>query len=302
MANAPQIQIDTIAFEGNKSYILTSRTGWEVTPGLSGSNIAVPGRNGEIWRAKDYAPGRMVLDIVVTHLNSSGVVPGGSTAEKQYQANMDLLMVTLTQQTQILVTKVYDPDGLYPVTRQNYAEVTALLQPEFIGSESEPSATLTVELTFPNPIWFDLIGRDYVGAANATNNRTLTLTRFEGITAPLDEAIFLVIGPATNPRITDRSGAWVQYNGTIAAGARWRVNTRTFQSEVGSSPVLFYTENTVTNQNAGTSVLAQTTFSPGPALMTVTPNGIGSPELVFTGTGLGSTTQVNVCAFRKYIS
>lgn len=297
--DATRISIGSIDFYNNKSFVLTNRTGWDIFPGLTGSNIRVPGRDGEIWRSKDFATGRMVLDIYITAFDSTGVVPAGSTAEKQYRANLDLLMAVLGDRfATVKVVKLNNPTDVTTDPRENYAEIGAVFTPDHFGSE--PGATVSIELVFPSPFWIDITPKNTVGTASATSPRTITLTNLAGTTAPITDPIVLVYGPATNPRVTDNgSGAWVQYNGTLAAGSRWRVNASTFQSEIGTN--LDYNATTYANVNTGTNVLADTGFT-GPSLFTINPYQYGTPQLTFTGTSLSASTQVNVLARRKFLS
>lgn len=302
--NATRIRLDGVSgidFYADKRYTLTTRTGWDSTPGLTGSNLTVPGRNGEIWRAKDYGPGRMVLEIYIHNVDATGVIPGGSNAEKQFRANLDRLLELFSRKTLIEVQKTENPADVSPVYKINYAEVGIVLNPVY-DNGTEPGATLTVELVFPDPIWLDIVAVDTVGTPSATTPRTQVLSNLAGTTAPITDSIFVLIGPATNPRVADGYGTgWIQYNGTIAGGSRWRVNCLTFQSETGAT--LNYSAGSYINLNTGTNAIAQTSFSPGPNLLSITPGPGGvAPSVVLSGSGFSSATQLNVLARKKFIS
>lgn len=300
-ANATQIRLDGlygIDFYTDKRYTLTTRTGWDSTPGLTGSNLVVPGRHGEIWRRKDFGPARMILDIYIHSVDKTGVVPVGSNPEKQFKANLDTLFELFTRQELIEVAKTEDPQSEYYYQKVNYAEVGIVLTPTYDDGPL-PGASLTVELIFPDPIWKELVVKEYTGTPSATSGRNEVLTQLAGSTAPITDAIIIVIGPITNPRLDDgyssTNQGYIRYSGTIAAGTRWRINCATFTSEVGAG-LLF-------NSGTGTNVMSNTLFGPGPRLFNLRPGPSGAaPSIVLTGTGMSSATQLNVQANRKFIS
>lgn len=293
------IQVEGISFDGSdKRFTVTTRTGWDLAPGLTGSNIFIPGRDGEVWRSKKYAPGRMVLDIFISNVNASGTLASGVTAEAQYRANLDTLMALFTRRSSLLtVNKIDSYTG--GVQRTNYAEVATVLTPDFRGATGDPVAQMTVELVFPNPIWENIVAVENV-FNNVANAGQYTLGAMSYITAPITDAVLLLIGPANNPRIADgASDAFVQYNGTLTAGQRWRVNCQTFQSEVGTN--LQFNTGGYTNTNSGTNVIANTAYGPDANLFTISPNGTSTPSVLVYGSGF-SSTQLNVYAKRKFIA
>jgi hypothetical protein len=256
------IRLDSFA------YSITSRTGWESTPGLTGGNIRVPGRDGEIWQAKDYGTGQIVLDLFVQGTNADGAIPAGSTAEKTFRANIDALLATFSKRSGLLTVDKEIEDGS---VRRNFAEVGSVIQPDYLDGNTV--ATFTVELIFPDPLW--------KSTTITTSTGTGSLSVFAGITAPISDAIITVAGPATNPRVTDTvSGAWIQYTGSVSGGSSWVVDCATFSSKIG-----------------GSSVIAATTFNPGPRFFSLTPSSSLIPSIT-----LSSGSSISIAAARRFIA
>lgn len=261
------IIVDGIRLD-NYAHAITTRNGWDNTPGLVGENARIPGRDGEIWRSKDYGTGRMVLELFIGGTDAFGAVPAGSTEDRTLRANIDKLLSVFGRRGVLLTVDKEMEDGS---VRRNFGEVGVVLSPEYFDANAV--ALLTVELIFPDPLWR--------ATSNTTATGTGALTAFTGITAPISDAVITVTGPATNPRLTDTvSGAWIQYTGTLAAGATWIVNCATFVSTV-----------------AGSSAVAATTFNPGPRFFSLTPNSSLTPSVT-----LSSGTLTSVVAARRFLA
>jgi hypothetical protein len=256
------IRLDSFA------YAITSRTGWESTPGLAGSNLRVPGKDGEVWQAKDYGPGRVVLDLFVQGTNADGEIPVGSTAEKTFRSNIDSLLATFSKRSSLITVDKEIEDGS---VRRNFAEVGTVIQPDYFDGDT--LATFTVELIFPDPLW--------KATTTTTSTGVGALSAFAGITAPISDAVITVAGPATNPKITDvASGAWIQYTGTVASGSSWVIDCAAFSSKIGA-----------------TSVIAATTFNPGPRFFSLTPSTSLVPSIT-----LSSGASISIVAARRFIA
>ena len=250
------------------AYSITSRTGWDNTPGLVGENVRIPGRDGEVWSAKDYGTGRLVLDLFISGTDADNIVPAGFTEDTKFRANIDALLSIFGKRTGLITVDKEMEDGS---VRRNFAEVGLVLTPEYFDSNTV--ALLTVELVFPDPLW--------KATTTTTSTGTGALSAFAGITAPITDAVITVAGPATNPRVTDSvSGAWIQYTGSVAGGSSWVVNCATFASTVGAS-----------------SVIANTTFNPGPRFFTLTPATNGTPTVT-----LSSGASLTIAAAKRFLA
>jgi len=252
----------------NYAYAITTRNGWDNTAGLVGENTRVPGRDGEIWRAKDYGTGRLVLDLFIGGTDADGAVPAGSTEDKTLRNNIDKLLSIFGRRSALLTVDKEMEDAS---VRRNFGEVGVVISPEYFDGNAV--ALLTVELVFPDPLW--------KATTNTTSTGVGSLTAFTGITAPISDAVITVTGPATNPRLTDTvSGGWIQYTGTLASGATWVVNCGTFGSTV-----------------AGATAVAATTFNPGPRFFNLTPSATLTPSVT-----LSSGTLTSIVAAKRFIA
>jgi hypothetical protein len=254
--------------------------------GKVGGNISVPGRHGTIWIPnKPYDEMNVVLKMFVNGTDIDGNVP--SSAVASFRANLDTLYLIFNKTSALLDVRQTWPSGV----RQCFAEVIEAVDPSVFGIQ--PAGRFNVALNLPSPFWQDVSTADYTSASSLTSGVTLTMATYDGSTAPIEDAIFAVRGPATNPRLTDvASGAWVQYTGTIAAGTDWQVNSGTWASVTGSNIGL---------GAGGTSVISGTGYGgAGPRFLTLTPR-VGGPQVTLTGSAFSSTTQVLARARKKYL-
>lgn len=260
------VRLDTFAA------VVTSRTGWDATPGKTGENIRVPGSDGTTWQAKDYDTSRMVLDILVTGSQADGTVPEGSTADALLRQNIDRLFAVFGRRHGLIQIDKEIEDG---TVRRNFGEVTAVIEPAYPSLDAV--ATFTVEITFPDPLWKSTTSTTATGSGTGT----IALSALAGITAPISDAVITISGAGTNPRITDTvSGAWIQYTGSFSG--TWSINCANFTSTIN-----------------GASVIAGTTFAPGPRFLPITPNGSLIPSLSLSGF---SSASVSVSAFRRFLA
>lgn len=281
------IALDSLAFN------ITTRSGWDYLPEPVGSNVRVPGRHGSLWRRKDFAEGRMVLDCFVLGCDELGRIPLGSDAEVEYRRNLDKLLAVFGRRDGLLTVEKTQVDGS---SRLNYGEVTAAITPDFPGSS--PAATFRVELTFPDPLWVDAAGPQTIEpAASATSPRTHRLDALSGTAAPILDAVVLVEGPAAIPRVTDvKSGAYAELGRNLAAGETWRLRAGDYVSETGTG--LGYTGGAATNR------LTQTVISASPRYLPLTPDPAHrmTPSLELSGSGFGATTRLRVRATRRFFA
>lgn len=283
--NPRAIRVDGVSLD-SYAFALQARTGLDSTPGLRGDNLVVPGRDGEVWQPKDYGTGRLVLDLFVTGMTAEG---DESTPEDHFRSNLDALLAVFGKRYGLLRVERDEVDG----TRVAFGEVQAVIAPDYPGDDA--FATLKVEVVLPDPLWQDTAAVTSSAAPSATSPIALTLTEFAGMTAPVPDAVLLVPGPITNPKIVDDvSGASIALTGTtVAAGDVWRVRAGDFVSEVGTG--LDFTGGTAS------SVLASTVWSPGPHFLPLTPDPLDrTPSLTLTGSGLDTTTALKVQGVRRF--
>lgn len=255
---------------------------------VRGANPIVPGRHGEIftanktWDAKD-----IVLKMWVKGSDVDGLVP--TTDMTEFRKNIDALTLLFGTRSRLLDVRQTWPAGV----RQALCEV--LQAYDMSGRAINPQAKFNVVLRVPGAFWQDVSTTDYSSATNLTSGTTVTMAAYDGATAPMEDHMIVVSGPATNPRLTDpATGMFVQFNGTIGAGTDWQVDAANYTSRTGSS-ILF-------TVGAGTNVIANTVFGGGgPRLMTLTPKA-GGPQLTLTATSPGAATQIRARGRRKFLT
>lgn len=285
----PTITVDGVELN-NYAYLITERTGWDNTPALVGENIKVPGRDGEIWREKSYGPGRVVLDLYVSGRDANGSVPAGFTEETKFRANLDKLFQLFTKRTGLIEVQKQYEDG---VQRYNYAEVGAVISPKYVANTN--TATMTVELVFPNPIWSTPIS--VTNSGTLTNGAQITLSNFAGSTAPISDALFLVTGPFTALTIFDNvSGKSISLSIQLTAGQKWRFDSGAFTSQTG-------TDLTILGTGTPTNALLFTTFT-GPRFLELNPvpEANYAPRLDIAGAGFTAASTITVKGSRKWIA
>ena len=259
-------------------------------PGRRGADAVVPGRHGVIpFTGKTFEPNEIVLKMWVIGADVDGAIPGGSSALAEFRKNVDALTLLFSGGSGLLDVRQTWPAGV----RQALCQV--LQSYDMSGRAVQPTATFSVALSIPGAFWQDVSTSDYSSATGLTSGTTVTMATYDGATAPMEDHMIVVSGPATNPRLTNpTTGAWVQYNGTIAAGTDWQIDCATYGSRVGSS-ILF-------TAGGGTNAIASTSQGTGGTrLMTLTPR-VGGPQLTLTCTSPGGGTQIRARGRRKFLT
>lgn len=124
------------------------------------------------------------------------------------------------------------------------------------------SQRFSVSLMMPDVFWRDP-GDIYWQSNNQPTNRlrTYEITPLAGATAPIEDGIFVVIGPATNPYLRDPETGWfVKYRGTLPTGQSWKVDTGRYLSGVAKT-------GTAWNSPNWRNVIGQTDYESGRARM-----------------------------------
>jgi hypothetical protein len=281
------VRLDTYA------YNIETLEGRLVFPPTRGENPVVPGDDGSVFIPnRNFEDGIMTLQMWVRGADVDGLVPGGSSARAEFRKNLQRLTRIFGIKHRLLDIRQAWPTD--PTTIQYLCTVQDTF--DFSGNAHNASAKFAVVLRIPDVFGQDVNTTDYTSAAALTTGTTLTLTALDGGTAPVRDAIYVVNGPATNPRLTNpETGEWVQLNLAIASGTNWRFNAATWESRTGAGLTV------ASSDTSGTARVAETAYGSGGArFMTLTPRDAGAPQLTLTGTGLGANTQVLVRARRKF--
>lgn len=120
-----------------------------------------------------------------------------------------------------------------PEIRRIFGKVTDAIDTEMFGPLG---ADLAVSIKLPYVFWEDLDDliwmSDLVGGAGTTVQ--FEISNLRGSTAPINDAVIIVNGPATNPRVTNPSnGAYIQLNATLSSGQAWRIDVGKYKSGTG---------------------------------------------------------------------
>lgn len=248
------------------------------TPARRGANAVTAGRSGVI-----RTPGKMheaptyVWPMWVVGTDDDGRIPVGSTARQQFYNNIDVL------------TSLFDKDGVLDVqhtlpdgsVRQADCEcVTAI---DFSTFGTDPTGKFAVELQNLNAYWADLV--DTVETM-AVGTRT---DLFSGVTAPLDDGVYEIVGPITNPSIYDLSkpASFIRYNAEIPAGQSISIDAAQWS--------LFGTGGLVPD-------LTKLVISGmGGRMLRLTPNDSRAYSVELAGAATTVDTQLTVTGRRKYL-
>jgi hypothetical protein len=276
-------RLDTLA------YNIETVSGRISVPAVRGSNPQVPGRHGSIFVPnKTYDDGSIVLSMWVAGCDVDGGVPL-STEMALFRQNIETLTRLFGKRHALLDVQQNWPSGI----RQCYAEV---LQAYDLSARAiSPVGKFNVLLNVPGVFWQDVSTSDYASATNLSPAVNLTMATYAGATAPMEDHIVVVRGPATNPRVTDvASGMWVQLNGTIASGTDWQIDCGNWTSRSGSA-ILF-------TAGGGSNRIVDTVYGGGGPRFLALTAAAGGPVVRLDGSAFGTNTQVQARGRRKFLA
>jgi hypothetical protein len=276
--------IDGVDLSGYAWRIETAE-GLQVTPGVIGEDVVLPGRDGalEVYGGfgqprRPDAVGQIVFSLWLKGVSSTtGLVPGGSTTAAEYFARWDEL-VRLFHRRRVTIDHV-KADGS---TRRAIAHLSP---GDSIGPVRNPSSPwfgrFKATFAIPAAHWTDTAAVT-TGQQSLATGGTLSLAAFAGATAVCTE-LTVTFGAGSNPRLSTSWGH-VGWNNVIAAGRQLGIDTATG----------------TTNSAAGTGWTPgydALTFAPGPRLFEIDPSEALSAVLTHTG---GGTMTVEVAGKRRY--
>ena len=158
-------------------------------------NIALPGRDGEVPSLDDdLEPVVLGLTMFVMGTDEDGLVPAAGRLDT-LRENLDELVHLFGKRHALLDVRETVANGQ---VRRAWAKVQDTIAPDLSASGS--FGEFTVSLTLPYGVWEDPTTSDWTQVAPVTAAPVATLP---GATDRIGDAIFLVKGPITNPRIPD---------------------------------------------------------------------------------------------------
>lgn len=254
-----------------------SRDGWDgITAGVGGNGV-VGNRSGELWQPKRVGPSALTLNIWFT-----------GEDEAETQDHWEAIVRVAAP-----VHRLVDIVRIMPVSagstnrhqRTAKGELAGVIQPQWVGRQAGRA-----QLTFviPGGLWKDTELQTYSTAAGTALPHTLHMQGLVESTGPCEDGWYQIVGPITNPRITETTarglGDWVQYNGTVPAGAKLVIDSNNWgYSGEGFTP------------NAGALIAS------GPRFVTLHPAPVPTWQQVqLSGSGGGATTQLIAKVYSSY--
>lgn len=280
------VRLDTLA------YNITSIN--RSVAGRRAADQEVPGVDGNLPSLNDnLEPGNLGLEMFVRGTDEDGVKPGDSRTA--FWNNLESLVHLFGKRHALLEIQEQPSPGVY---RRAWAKVLDTIEPDM--GASDDVAVFTVGMLLPYGVWEDLATADWTGT-NYVTTPTQEVTTLQGSSERITDAILLVKGPATNPRVTDpNTGAYVQLNAALSAADYWRVNVATWSSRTGAlglgSSDATGTDRSAVTQFGGTR--NQAAFLP---MVPVRAGTLRKVSLTLTATAtLTNAATLSVRARRKY--
>lgn len=258
---------------------------------LRTGNIEVAGRHGSVrTQQKKYEQNQLILPMWVRGCDADGAVPIGTTNRIKFFENLDTLTRVFTNPGTMGLLDIRHtlPDGNI---RQCFAEVVETI--DFSTRGVNPLGKFSVALDIPEVFWQDIVLTTPSVPVPVSPTLT-TLTGLAGSTAPIEDPVFFLTGPMTNPRVESyyNNGAlnvpvWFQYSGTIAGGQTLTVDCKNWKLTGAGGLTANY------NIFSHSGSARWLNLVPGP-------NGTGA-QVRFTGTGLTGASLMAVWAYRKFL-
>lgn len=260
---------------------LTGR--FKVAP-IRTENIAVPGRHGRLrTTAKFYDEGQIVLPMWVKGCDDNGEVP--DSARIQFFDNVNALTNLFRPGSGMMEMIHTQPDG---TIRRAWVECTDVIDFTTMGG-GNPLGKFSVSLRVPDVFWEDVVAQS-VDLLPTQNGH---VTAFDGMTAPIEDSVLKITGPAVNCRIE------AYYNGAPLENPSWVQYTNV---PVGQTLTIDCGKWTLTGSGGLTPSYANLTHAGGARWFTLvsgTPN--NPPEVKITASSTTGATKINITARRKFL-
>lgn len=235
--------------------------------------------HGEFWYPQYFTAATKLLTMFVSSNDpNTGAAPTSIDQGRQnFDANLDTLSRIFSRRRKLTNIVRAMSNG---TSRLALCSVMSVIEPQLVPITS---GMITVELTIPDGFWRDAADTTLATLAAAFSGR---VTALDTATAPMNDLEFDIVGPVTNPRITDNeSGSWVQYTGTVSAGNTLKiVNSSMSISGVGFTPSI------INMTHAGDSNWL--------TLYPTAPNGV---NITFGGSGTTGATQLQIIGHKKFM-
>lgn len=190
----------------------------EIGPGLSTriSATPLPGMDGEL--ATDYEP--LDAPTLLIRMRVNGV------SDADLMANYRGLLSVLSPTGDLTVTKTVDD-----VTYQTTARGKSTTAPEYQPAKAAPFLFFNATLRLTGVYWRGDLAT--WSQAAPSSGVAYTVSTLDGSTAPVDDALILITGPAQSPSI-HCLGRQANLNLTLAGGEKALINCATWSVRYGT--------------------------------------------------------------------
>lgn len=191
-------------------YNVSSRGGRMQTAARRGKNVEISSRHGAIHSlGKKFGGCTVVLPIWCVAADEDGRVPRDGTMRELVQSHVDRLLGILGADQVELISDM--PDGS---RRRITGQVLDSISPTVQAGETR--IELPMSLTCAAAFWEDVTPV----SASKTGTGIWEVLPFQGANAPMDDLLIRFTGPSTNPRLTDKTGVFCEYNAALT-GSQW---------------------------------------------------------------------------------
>lgn len=254
-------------------------TGRLRAPAYRTGNITIPGAHGDLWVPdKRYQPNSIALPMWVQGVDDDGAIPSGVTERAQFFANVNTLVGIFKTPGALLDVRWTQPDGS---VRQCYAEAADVFD---FTVDAAPKGLVGVVLTLPYPFWQDTAS---ISTRFIATNTTIAPVDWQGSTAPVEDMVYLIEGPWTNPGLQFWDGSWWQYNAAIPAGETLTVDSGEWTLTGSTGVTVDYSKMT---HDGADGVWG--TLPPVPA---------AAPDITLLGSGRTTASGVTLTGHRKFL-
>lgn len=258
------------------------------------SDYSTPMMDGTVAGLNDaLEPTIFGLQMWLRGTDEDGAIPVNGQTTK-LRDNLDELLHLFGKRHALLdVRETVDGVG---GTRRCWAKVVDRIEPDINTAGS--AGIFSVALTIPAGMWEDPASQDWVQLAPVTAAEVTTL---QGATERINDAVFLLRGPCTTPRIKDATtGMFVELGQALSSGQFWRFNSNTWASRVGTTLALGSDDGDGTDVSGITGV-GGPARAYGLPLVPARDTGARRVDVTLTATsGITAATQLSIRARRKF--
>jgi len=177
------------------------------TPGLRGTNIQIPFKNGKKFIKKRYSERNVMMAMWVRGLDSiTGAIPEGKSEKELLYENIDYLSSVFGKKGQHSLRRIL-PDG---TVREAKAEV---YRSAIFVKKPAGHAKFSVEFQLADPFFY---GVDLASETKAIGSVNYEWNHTNVGTAPVTSVVITLRGPLESPKLECiNNGIWLQYQGSI---------------------------------------------------------------------------------------